>query len=144
MELWISYQYFCLFSVVTACLVHQKIINSQSYTNLPKIDTFHYTIWKKSHLLISSLISIDKFLNIWYLQWQIPVTQNYVSYESLNSLLLVTVSIVFLEVTSSLHLFLTKCLHKSDQPFLVYQSLFQIKTIPWKMWLGHLTIQTIT
>lgn len=46
---------------VTSCTGHLKNIGSLSYAAIPKVDTFHFTISKKSHSVISSLILLEKF-----------------------------------------------------------------------------------
>jgi len=53
--------------------------DSLSYAYFPKFVTFHYTVWKKSHSLISSPISSERSWTIAKLpssQWQIGVFQN--------------------------------------------------------------------
>lgn len=47
--------------LVTSCTGHLKNIRSLSYVAIAKADTFHFTLSKKSHSLISSLILLEKF-----------------------------------------------------------------------------------
>lgn len=85
-----------------------------SYTSLPNVATFHHIASKKSHLLISPLISSEKsvrfeavklmvtdteFSNIWIFPWKLK----FYHWQQILSL-------VFLEVTGSRCLFLRKCL----------------------------------
>ena len=54
-------------------------IDSLSYTILSNVDIFHYTIYKKSHLLVAALITSEKSLsvgNLLSLWWQIQFFQN--------------------------------------------------------------------
>ena len=74
-----SYSYFKIYSTVNFEWICEYLLNffcsnsmlclsedcQLSYTNLPKVDTFHYAIWKKSHFLISLLISSVKAFKHW-------------------------------------------------------------------------------
>lgn len=96
-------------------------------TNLPNFVTFHYTISKKSHLFIAPLVSSEvckiwscqaysdgyELSNIWIFPWKLK----FYRWQQM-------LWVVFLEVTSSRHLFLRKCPPDTQIWIIILSSLF--------------------
>ena len=55
---------FCPYKTVTSGVAHLENIGSLSYADTPNVDTFYYTMFKKSYLLTSLQMSSETILTI--------------------------------------------------------------------------------